>query len=53
MTLAFERNVKRVQVNRRVNLGQRSFRSKVTHIHTHTHTQWTECSTWTSKVVGK
>jgi len=54
MTLTFELDQDRVNTNLRAkHLGQRSFSSKVTvWTHRHTHTLWTDCSIWTSKVVG-
>jgi len=42
------------QVNHHVkHLAQRSFSSKLLSRHIDTHTQWTDCSTWTTKVAGK
>jgi len=54
MTLTFEHDIDYVKMNQLAKyLGQRSFSLKViarTHRHTHS---WTNCSTWTTKVVGK
>jgi len=56
LTLSFELDLDNVKLNLLVkHLGQSSFSSKVivrTLRQTHTHTG-TDCSTWTTKVVGK
>jgi len=54
VTLAFELDLGGGRVNRRAKyLDETSFSSQVPDTHTHTHTQWTDCFTKTSKVVGK
>jgi len=53
MTLTFELDIVVVKMNKPDRyLGQRSSHTKVI-ISTHTHTQWTYCTTWTTKVVRK
>ena len=50
--MTYELDLDWVKVNHRANyLGQRSFRWKVV-VRTDTHTQWTDRTTRTTKVVG-
>jgi len=52
MTLTFENDLDSVNMNQRAKyVGRRSFSLKVI-VRKQTHTHGTDCSTWTTKVVG-
>ena len=55
MPLNFERNPDSVTVNQRAKYigGKRSFSSQLINADTQTQTRWTDCCTWTTKVINR